>query len=122
MKHLIYIIILLFSNSIYSQNSDAFRRDYNYFSMYENDKWGEVKETRVSVIFNINNNRDIKVVFYGGKEKIYRRISDVEKDNVDGKEYQIVSVLDDKGSKFYFQLFDNFLKIFNNDTIIQLNE
>jgi hypothetical protein len=90
--------------------------------MYENDKWGEVKETRVSVIFNINNNRDIKVVFYGGKEKIYRRISDVEKDSVDGKEYQIVSVLDDKGGKFYFQLFDNFLKIFNNDTIIQLNE
>ena len=122
MKHLIYIIILLFSNSIYCQNSDAFRRDYNYFSMYENDKWGEVKETRVSVIFNINNNRDIKVVFYGGKEKIYRRISDVEKDSVDGKEYQIVSVLDDKGGRFYFQLFDNFLKIFNNDTIIQLNE
>lgn len=80
------------------------------------DKWSEVKEARISVIFKINKNSDIKVVFYGGEEILYRKISEVE----EGKSYQIVTVLDERGiSVFYY---DIFLKIFDKDIIVQLNE
>ena len=105
----------------YSQ--DICRKDYNHVSFYEDSEWGEWKDASVSVVFNINNN-DIRLYYPNGDEVVFRKISKVRKDKTpDGKEYQVVRVLDEKGGECYIQVFDVFMKImYSKNYMIQLNE
>ena len=122
MKTLLTIFLLFVCGISYSQ--DVFRRDYNHVTFYEDGKWGEWKDTSVSVVFNINNNGDIRLYYPSGEEVVFRSISRVIKDKTsDGREYQAVKVLSDKGYECYIQVFDDFMKImYSKNFMIQLNE
>lgn len=128
MKKYILIFFLLLSSVGIAQNSERFRRDYNYatYKEYRNGKWSDWKkygDTSVSVIFNFNSNSDIKI-YYPNKETIYRRISSKEEGKTnDGDKYQGFYVLDEEGYEYYLRLFDDGdLTIHNNNFVIQFIE
>ena len=75
MKTLLTILLLFVCEISYSQ--DVFRRDYNHVSFYEDGEWGVWKDASVSVVFNINNNNDIRIYYPNGDEVVFRKISKI---------------------------------------------
>ncbi len=105
--------------------SSIFRRDYNYFTLYDRstDSWGEWSLGNNTFVLNYNSNNDIAHYQGNGELVVYRRISDIEEAYTStGEHYQILTALDGNGLRFQFQFFDNVsigLKLIYGDVMIQ---
>jgi hypothetical protein len=91
-------------------SSGRFRRDYNYIAVYDpqDKEWSDWQEGTNTVVFNVNDNGDIKIYYASGEYEVFRKISEVYEDSADdGEEYQIVAILDEDGEEMALQLFNN---------------
>lgn len=89
---------------------EQFRTDFNYVCFYnpETKTWTEWETASHTFVFNINQNKDIKHYTARGEVLIYRNMGNLEVDyTTDGKKYQIIEALDDKGNEIRIQLFDD---------------
>jgi hypothetical protein len=122
----ILFILFVFSNSF---GQEKFRVDYTLVSIYDSqtETWSEWKEGYNTFVINANENNDIFHIKGNGDKVIYRKISDdvEEGDNAKGGHYQIIQALDEDGTVFSFQLFDNpkiGLKIIYSNLMIQFSK
>lgn len=118
-----WIFIAAYSQQNYS-TSERFRRDYDYVSFYDQytEKWGVWQEGTNTVVFNVNNNGDIKIYYASGKNEIFRKITGVEIGYTnDRNRYQAIGVLDYEGNQLILQLFDNgdMRLIYSNGIMVQ---
>lgn len=105
---------------------NKFRQDYNYISIHDNktNEWSEWERENNTFVVNVNNNGDIIHYKSNGEEVLYRKLSSVENGDIDGEHYQIIHALDESGTKFIFQFFDNEtigLKMIYGDFLIQFS-
>lgn len=122
------IIFFLLSINIYSQ--DKFRVDYTQISIYnaETEKWTEWQDGYNTFVINYNDNGDIAHFKANGDKVIYRRISNqIEQGytTIEKEHYQIIKALDEDGTTFSFQFFDNRkigLKLIYSNVMIQFSE
>jgi hypothetical protein len=102
-----------------------FRRDYNYFAVYdpESKSWSDWNAGENTFVLNYNSNNDIAHYQGNGELVIYRRISNVEEATTSsGDHYQILNALDENGTRFQFQFFDDVeigLKLIYGDVMVQ---
>lgn len=107
MRKVVYVVFLFLGVMLYGQ-SDRFRRDYNYVSLYKNGKWGEWKEGKNTFVFNANDNNDIVVYMASGEKEVFRKVTKVEKDkNNSGEKYQALGLIDEEGGELVLMLYDN---------------
>jgi hypothetical protein len=112
------------SNNAPQQTLESFRRDYNYIAIYDpgEKEWSNWQEGTNTVVFNINNNGDIRIYYASGKREVFRKVSNVVKDQTNnGEEFQMIAILDESGNEQLLQLFDNgdMKIIFFNGVMIQ---
>jgi hypothetical protein len=103
------LIVLLFANSVFSQN-DRFVRKYSQVSFYDNDK-GEYEEFRYAVntfVFNINANGDIRVYNADNSETILIALGGTvdRSETENGLKYQVMTYVSDSGYETSIYLFD----------------
>ncbi len=102
-----------------------FRRDYNYFAVYDSESstWSEWKPGENTFVLNYNSNNDIAHYQGNGELVIYRRVSNVEEATTSsGDHYQILNALDENGTRFQFQFFDDVeigLKLIYGNVMVQ---
>lgn len=106
----LYILIVL--STIFSgvNAQDRFRVDCTHVSIYNPDteEWSDWKDGNNTFVININDNGDIMHYKPNGNKVTYRKVSDVEKDKTSSNnEYQIITVIDEDGEEFMFQLFND---------------
>lgn len=92
------------------EEPSKFRRDYSVVSIYNFDtkKWSEWKDGDNTFVFNINDNGDIAHYKASGETVIYKNVSKVEEGSTNsGENYQAIKVLDEDGTVFRLQLFDD---------------
>jgi hypothetical protein len=100
MKSITLFILLFIGFSATAQ--DQFRADFNYVTFFdpETQTWADWKEAPHTLVFNINENRDIKHYTAKGEVLIYRNMGNLEEDyTTSGKHYQIIEALDDQGNE-----------------------
>jgi hypothetical protein len=108
-----------------SKSASRFRNDYYRIAVYDYDKeeWSDWKDGDNTFVININDNGDIAHYMPSGKTATYKKISKVEEGTTDnGKHYQIIKALDEDGTTFRFQLFDDEeigLKMMYGNVLIQ---
>lgn len=121
---LIPLVLMLFFGFCASAQ-DQFRADFNYVSFYNPEKgtWTDWEEASHTLVFNINENMDIKHYTAKGEVLIYRNLGKFKEDYTsDGDHYQIINALDDVGNELRIQLFDNSkigMKLINGAFIVQ---
>lgn len=84
-----------------------FREDYAYLIVYDPDteKWSELLEATTTVVFNYNDNADVKMYYQSGEEEILRKVSTIEEIDIDdGSVTQVMKVLDQEGAELYLGL------------------
>jgi len=107
----VLVVLLLSVILLPVQAQDRFRVDCTHYSIYNPNtkKWSDWEESYNTFVININNNKDIMHFRPNGNRVTYRNVSNVvEKGKTsEGKEYQIISLLDENGDEFLFQLFND---------------
>lgn len=86
------------------EQDGPFRVDYAYLIVYdsETEEWSELLEAPTTVVFNHNENADVKMYYQGGEEEILRKVSAIEEvDMDDGSVTQVMKVLDQDGAELY---------------------
>ena len=109
MKNLLLFTLLILSTSSFSFAQNQFRRDYDVITTYnpETDEWSEWESASHTLVFNYNENSDIKHYTAKGELLIYRNMGNYEEGfTKSGEHYQMLYVLDDEGYEMYIQLFD----------------
>ena len=84
-----------------------FREDYAYLIVYDPDteEWSELLEATTTVVFNYNDNADVKMYYQSGEEEILRKVSAIEEIDVDdGSVTQAMKVVDQDGAELYLGL------------------
>jgi hypothetical protein len=111
------------------EDNDKFRVDMEYVAVYDSKtkKWSDWEEGFNSFVINYNGNGDILHIKPSGKQAVYRNISkQVErKKTQDGKEYQIVEVIDEDGEACSFQIFDDYkigIKLIYKNAMVQFSQ
>ena len=123
MKSIIFFTLLIAGLSVSAQ--EQFRVDFNYITFYDPDSktWSDWETATHTVVFNINQNKDIKHYTAKGEVLIYRNLGNREEDYTSsGKHYQIIEALDDQGNEIRIQLFDDpniGMKIMNGQFMVQ---
>ena len=123
MKSIIFFTLLIAGLSVSAQ--EQFRVDFNYVTFYDPDSktWSDWETATHTVVFNINQNKDIKHYTAKGEVLIYRNLGNREEDYTSsGKHYQIIEALDDQGNEIRIQLFDDpniGMKIMNGQFMVQ---
>lgn len=88
--------------------TEHFRRDYEYLTIYRNGQWSDSETGYNSFVFNVGPRNDIVHYMANGNKAVYRKLSDIHQDTTtDGEGYQILRVLDDDGDEILLQLFDD---------------
>ena len=109
MKNLLLFTLFIFTCS-FSFAQDQFRRDYDLITFYdpETKEWGDWQLATHTLVFNINDNMDIKHYTPKGEVIIYRNLGGLEEGyTTSGEHYQMLHILDDEGDELTIQLFDN---------------
>lgn len=107
--------ILLFASfmllvSFYMDAQNQFRRDFNNVAFYdaETKTWSEWEQAEHTLVFNINENRDVRHYTAKGEIIVYRNMGNKQEgDTNEGEHYQILDMLDDVGNELKLKLFDN---------------
>ncbi|NJL15175.1 MAG: hypothetical protein HC913_20660 [Microscillaceae bacterium] len=87
--------------------TEHFRRDYEYLTIYRNGQWSDSETGYNSFVFNVGPRNDIVHYMANGKKAVYRKLSDIYQDTTtDGEGYQMLRVLNDDGDEILLQLFD----------------
>lgn len=88
---------------------ERFTLTYNRFSAFYFDttKWTPWVTSENKFVINANKDGDIVHYKGDGSTAIYKVTSQVRMDEAEGKEYQIVDAIDDKGLKIEFQIFED---------------
>jgi hypothetical protein len=110
MKNLLLFTLLFISTSSFSFAQSQFRVDYDLITFYdpETADWGDWQLATNTIVFNINENMDIKHYTPKGEVIVYRNMGGHEVGYTKGGEhYQMLRVLDDGGDEMLIQLFDN---------------
>jgi hypothetical protein len=110
MKNLLLFTLLFISTSSFSFAQSQFRVDYDVITFYdpETADWGDWQLATNTIVFNINENMDIKHYTPKGEVIVYRNMGGHEEGYTKGGEhYQMLRVLDDGGDEMLIQLFDN---------------
>jgi hypothetical protein len=110
MKNLLLFTLLIISTSSFSFAQDQFRRDYDLITFFdpETGEWGDWQAATHTLVFNINDNMDIKHYTPKGEVIIYRNLGGLEEGyTTSGEHYQMLHILDDEGDELTIQLFDN---------------
>ena len=84
-----------------------FREDYAYLIVYDpaTEEWSELLEATTTVVFNHNDNADVKMYYQSGEEEILRKVSAIEEiDMDDGSVTQAMKVVDQDGAELYLGL------------------
>ena len=109
MKNLLLFTLFIF-NCSFSFAQNQFRRDYDLITFYdpETKEWGDWQDATHTLVFNINDNMDIKHYTPKGEIIIYRNMGGYEDGyTTSGEHYQMLRILDDEGDEMLIQLFDN---------------
>jgi hypothetical protein len=120
----ITLLALLFIG-LNASAQDQFRADFNHVTFYDPDSktWSEWETASHTLVFNINENNDIKHYTAKGDVFIYRNMGNLEEDyTTSGDHYQIIEALDDEGNELRIQLFDDpsiGLKLINGEFMVQ---
>jgi hypothetical protein len=110
MKNLLLFTLFIISSFSFSFAQDQFRRDYDLITFYdpETGEWGDWQAATHTLVFNINDNMDIKHYTPKGEVIIYRNMGGLEDGYTkSGEHYQMLRILDDEGDEMLIQLFDN---------------
>lgn len=123
MKPIILFVLIFIGFSASAQ--DQFRVDFNYVTFFDPDTkaWSDWETASHTVVFNINENKDIKHYTAKGDVLIYRNMGNLQKEYTEsGKHYQIIEALDEDGNELRIQLFDDNtigMKIINGEFMVQ---
>lgn len=108
MKKLLLLAMLLLAVAT-SYSQDTFVRKYTSMMVTRNDVEEPVKAADLTVVFNPNGNRGIKLYYGSGETAEYLQVSDLtEGTTTGGYKYQLIELLDKKdGYEISLQLFDD---------------
>ena len=84
-----------------------FRVDFAYLVVFDpvTEEWSELKKASTTVVFNHNDNADVKMYYQSGEEEILRKVSVIEEiDMDDGSVTQAMKVVDQDGIELYLGL------------------
>lgn len=83
-----------------NQESGSFRSDFDLVAFYDPDteEWSDWVEASTTVVFNINDNADVKFYYQSGKQEVYRSVTPIEEVELDdGSVSQVMVVLNEDG-------------------------
>jgi hypothetical protein len=105
-KILLWMMLLLTVSILYSQ--ETFVRKYNYMIVTKDGVSGLSREADLTVIFNYNQEKQIKFHYATGETQEYYQVSQlIEGKTKSGEQYQLIKIIDKKdGYQFILQLFD----------------
>ena len=108
-------------------DSGSFRVDFDHYSVYDarEDSWSDWAEGNMTVVFNINDNGDVKLYLANGEQRVLRRFGKIDRDETpNGKSYQIFTVLEVDGTELLIQLFDygDMKLIYQDGSCIQMSD
>ena len=104
----VFSFLICMGNLQAQEENNQFRRDYNYYSGYDGEKWTEWERTSVTLVFNYGVNSDVLKFTANGERTLYRRVSNVENSSLEnGEKCQFITVLDENGNMLEIQLFEN---------------
>jgi hypothetical protein len=89
------------------EQDGPFREDYAYLIVYDpaTEEWSELLEATTTVVFNHNENADVKMYYQSGEEEILRKVSAIEEiDMDDGSVTQAMKVVDQDGVELFLGL------------------
>ena len=107
MKKLLFIALFIVSFTSFAQ--ETFVRKYTSMMVTRDDVEEAMKDADLTVVFNPNGNRGIKLYYGSGETTEYLQVSDLtEGTTTGGYKYQLIKLLDKKdGYEISLQLFDN---------------
>lgn len=107
MKKLLLLAMLLFGTMTFAQ--ETFVRKYTSMMVTRDDVEEAMKAADLTVVFNPNGNRGIKLYYGSGETAEYLQVSDLtEGTTTGGYKYQLIELLDKKdGYEISLQLFDD---------------
>ncbi len=122
-----FILAVFFSISTLSlfAQGNRFRIDYDIIAILDQktDVWSDWESGDNTFVFNVNDNKDVKHYKPNGTVAHYRNLSnDIEEGTANGYPYQIITVLDEDGTKCRLQIFDDprrGLKLIYSNLILQ---
>ena len=110
MKKIILFASFMLLFSFYMDAQNQFRKDFNYVAFFdaETKTWSDWEQAEHTLVFNINDNQDIRHYTAKGDIIVYRNMGNKQVgDTKDGEHYQILDLLDDTGNELQLKLFDN---------------
>jgi hypothetical protein len=110
MKKIILFASFMLLVSFYMEAQNQFRKDFNYVAFFdaETKTWSDWEQAEHTLVFNINDNQDIRHYTAKGEIIVYRNMGNKQVgDTKDGEHYQILDLLDDTGNELQLKLFDN---------------
>ncbi len=111
MKTIIFIVVILTTTfKVFGQEYEQFRLDFNSYTIFDNTKmeWGDWIKGESTFVINVNGHGDVKYFPAGKTETLLKKISNVENDvNEKGAKYQVITVLDEVGNKFFFSIYED---------------
>ena len=107
MKKLLLLSMLFFGTLSFAQ--DAFVKKYTQYITTRNYVVEDAVEMNLTVVFNENNEKVIKLYYPNGVVKTFYQVSPTEEGKTTGGySYQLIQVVDEKdGSTLGLQLFDD---------------
>ena len=105
-KLLLWMMLLSVVSTSYSQ--ETFVRKYKYMIITKNNISELSKDVNLIVVFNNNNEKEIKFHFESGEITEYYQVSDLTEGKTEsGEEYQLIEIVSkEKGNQIMLQLFD----------------
>lgn len=112
------------SNTSSDNDLKQFKRIYSQLSVYKDGNWEDWSNGNNTLVFNYNKTTNILLYKDNGEKELLQNMGGKEEgETTGGKKYQIINVLDEAGTEFKLQLFNNgdAKFIYNVNYMIQLH-
>ena len=110
MKKIILFASFMLLFSFFMEAQNQFRLDYNNVAFFdaETKAWSDWELAEHTLVFNINENQDVKHYTAKGDVIVYRNMGNKQVgETKDGEHYQMIDFLDEEGNELTLKIFDN---------------
>ena len=110
MKKIILFASFMLLFSFFMEAQNQFRLDYNNVAFFDPEvkTWSDWELAEHTLVFNINENQDVKHYTAKGDVIVYRNMGNKQVgETKDGEHYQMIDFLDEEGNELTLKIFDN---------------
>ena len=110
MKKIILFASFMLLFSFFMEAQNQFRLDYNNVAFFDTETktWSDWELAEHTLVFNINENQDVKHYTAKGDVIVYRNMGNKQVgETKDGEHYQMIDFLDEEGNELTLKIFDN---------------